>query len=281
MALAAGISPTVPQREGMRPIETRRLPGAGGMAGLTIRPQHAPVVGRFGVAVHALGGRALEDPISMALGAGHFKVRPGEWEGRFAVVEGDLVPGHGRVAQGAVLSKAALVAVVLLVTGVAGDGRVLKDPVDMALLAGHLDVRPNQLKGKLIVIDGDLIPGCRHMASAAVRAKGTLVMVVLLVAGIAYGRSALEDPVNVTLLTSHRGVRPGEGESRFAVVEADLLPIRGHMAGGAVLPEAALVVVVLLVAGETGRWRAFENLIDVAFLTSQRGMGPGQRECGD
>ena len=51
------------------------------------------------------------------------------------------------------------------------------------------------------------------------------------------------------------------------------------MAGDAILPQVALVGVILGVAGKAGRGRAFENIVDVALQAGDRRMLPRQGKC--
>ena len=50
------------------------------------------------------------------------------------------------------------------------------------------------------------------------------------------------------------------------------------MARVARLPEAAIMMVIFLMAGKTIRWRAFEDLIDVTIFAHNNGMRSAQFE---
>ena len=71
----------------------------------------------------------------------------------------------------------------------------------------------------------------------------------------------------MTLLTSQTDMATREREIGLVMIEGDILPTDGLMAGGAVCAIFAAVLIVLLVAGIAVGWRADKNLIDVTRLT--------------
>ena len=75
------------------------------------------MVAGFPVACCAVGGRALEDPISMTRSAAHSPVRAGEREGRQVMVQRRSLPAISGVALCAVLAKLPAVYIVRLMTG--------------------------------------------------------------------------------------------------------------------------------------------------------------------
>ena len=109
--------------EGMRAVIGRGAPGSGIMAlRAGLAREHAQMVNRLGVADSALGGCAFVGIVLVALGARNTDMRAGEWEAAQVVVEGGVFPRRGVVANAAVGPKAALVSVVLQVTGFTGGG---------------------------------------------------------------------------------------------------------------------------------------------------------------
>ena len=96
-------------------VESGRLPAHGGMALNTVLAELALVSVILSVASVALGGRAFEDPggtLRVALSAGHLKMRSGQREISYGMVETGRRPALGSMAVGAVLAKLAVVGVI-------------------------------------------------------------------------------------------------------------------------------------------------------------------------
>jgi hypothetical protein len=118
----------------------------------------------------------------MALGTIHVQVLARKREGGLAVVERDLLPVHWRVTSCAVLSELALVRIVLLMAGKAVGRRACENATCMALGTLYLLMLPDQWEGALAVVERDLLPVRRRVASGAVPSELALVRVVLLMA---------------------------------------------------------------------------------------------------
>ena len=136
--------------------------------------------------------------------------------------------------------------------------RALVDVVGVALDAVDLDMLAGEREGALRVVEGRALPGVGLMAGAAIRAELPLVLVVFLVAADTRLRRALVDVVGVALDAVHLDVLAGEREGALRVVEGRALPGVGLMAGAAIRAELPLVLVVFLVAADTGRGRGLQ-----------------------
>jgi hypothetical protein len=99
--------------------------------------------------------------------------------------------------------------------------------------------------------------------------------------GVTGSASCREPAVNatgMTLCTVQADVRTSQRESRKIVVKCCWQPAAGGMAGGAVLPEPAIMSVILLVARITICRNTLEVVIDMTVLTGNRGVFAGQFE---
>ena len=68
----------------------------------------------------------------------------------------------------------------------------------------------------------------------------------------------------MTFLTSQRCVGAGQWKVRAVMIEVNMIPTGGVVAGRAVCAKFSIMVVILLMAGIAIRWRAFELFIYVA-----------------
>ena len=192
------------------------------------------------------------------------------------------------MATAAVGAKGSLVLVILLVAGHARSRRALVDVVGVATGADHLGMASNERERRLVMVECDIPPPVGGVATAAVGAKGPLVLVILLVAVYASGGRALVNVVGVTTGAGRLGMAADKREGRLVMVECDLLPIAGHVATGAVGAKGPLVLVILLVTAHTCGRRALVDIIDVATGADRLGVGTSEREgrlamveCGD
>lgn len=83
------------------------------------------------------------------------------------------------------------------------------------------------------------------MADTAFCAKVTVVFVVLLMAGITVGGRTLENAVDMTSLASNFGMASYQVEGEQTVIYSCIIPIIRGMAGSAVCPKAAIVLIVI------------------------------------
>jgi len=224
------------------------------------------------VAGVAILRRALIVPIDMTLLARHGCMRPGQWEGRTAVIVGDFAPFGRLVTLSAVRSQLSLMVVLRSVAGVTILGCAFIDAIDMALLAGDSRMRPGQWEGGTAVIVEYIQPLGRLMALSTVRPELSLVIILCRVAGITILGRTFIDAIDMALLAGDSGMRPGQREGSAAVVIEHIQPLGRLMALSAVRPELSLVIVLRRMTGITILRRALEYSIFMARKTSDRGM---------
>ena len=155
----------------------------------------------------------------------------------------------------------------------------------MALFAFHLDMFSGQRKSGLPVVIIRLGPRFFGMAGLAIIAQLPLVLVVFLVAFVTTCRRL--GPVQVSLVAAvafcRRAMLP---EQRIlgplVMVEGGVFPIPLDVAAFALRAEAALVLVILLVARVAGRLELFP--VQISLVTAgafcRRAMLPEQRIPG-
>ena len=174
------------------------------------------------------------------------------------------VPILGGVTARAIRIKHSGVESRIGMTGHAGGGEPRKLTGGVTALAFQTDVTPGQREVAQIVVENSLFPARRRMTGGAVRAKPTVMLVVVLMAGVTIAGGAFVYAVLVAVLTLCFGVPALEFERRQAVIEFGGRPAVGGVTGGAVGAEASLVRVVGAVAGG-------------AILRSARKVGEGPR----
>ncbi|OIN88161.1 MAG: hypothetical protein AUJ21_11330 [Anaerolineae bacterium CG1_02_58_13] len=129
-------------------VKTGRLPGAGGMAGRTIRAELPLVIVVLLMTGIAILRRAFINAVLMATRASHAGMRARQLEGRKIMVKTGRLPGAGGMAGRAIRAELSLVVVVLLMTGIAILRRAFEDAVHMTRLTRHINMRPGQREGK-------------------------------------------------------------------------------------------------------------------------------------
>ena len=100
--------------------------------------------------------------------------------------------------------------------------------------------------------------------------------IILRVTGTAVLRRAFEDTIDVTILAGHCRMFSIEMECEFGMVHLCILPAFGRVTRGAVASKLTVVMVILLMAGETclGSVLQIRELTgaDMALGTNQRRM---------
>jgi hypothetical protein len=152
----------------------------------------------------------------------------------------------------------------------------------MAVFTRHIHVAAGQWEIAQIMIEGCISPTGCSMADTAIRAKTTIMLVVLSVTGKTVGWRSLIDAIPMALLTTYFRVPAVKCESREVVVEFGRLPAIGGMANGTILPEPPLMSVVCTVAcltilHDSGKIAYFCRAI-MAFYTFQFGMSADKLE---
>jgi len=246
VAIGAGGGAAVRKREVMGLVELPWRPCCRGVAVFTICTEQAVMESWVRVASGAVLRSSFENVIDVAFFTGDVGMRTGQLERRLRVVKRGFFPIIGCMATGAILAKLALVCVDLRMAGIAILRGAFENIVDMAFLAGHLDVRRGQLEGGLGVIERCFFPILWRMAGSAIFAEATLVSVIF---GMA--RSAIRGcgfqfsnrvGLAVAFVTWNVVVFASQLERDFTMVKILSVGIQPIMAGQAAGPKGLQVV---------------------------------------
>lgn len=116
------------------------------------------------------------------------------------------------------------------------------------------------------------------MATAAVRTQLTIVCIILFMARITIFRCAFEHAIDMTTFAGNTQMFSNQREGKFGMIDIDLIPAIGCVAGGAIGPKLTAVLVILLMTRETIRWRTIQNAVDVTLLALNADVQTGQLE---
>ena len=119
----------------------------------------------------------------------------------------------------------------------------------MALLTGQIRMRARQRKVTEAVIEACIVPISGVMTGPAIRAILSIVLIILLVAGVTIGGRTFELLVDMTRLTCYLGMFALELEGRKVVIECRRLPTIRSVTLTAVKAKAALVRLIVKVTG--------------------------------
>ena len=245
------------------------------------------------------GAGQAEVVVDVALRALQAGVRAGQREARGRVVERGARPVGRRVAERAVLRESgSLVArrrgvvvlgLVAVEAGGAGEAVVV---VDVALRALRGGMRAGEGEARRRMVERRAHPLGGVVAQRAVlreprgfvrRRVGSVVIGEVAIDAGGAGEAVVV--VDVALRALGRGMGAGEREARSGVVEFSAHPLRGVVAQGAILRESrGLVrrrirpVVIVEMAGSTGRAGQAEIAVHVALRALHAGVRAGQRE---
>ncbi len=125
---------------------------------------------------------------------------------RERVIKCCALPGGRSVTLRAVRAKCTQMFLRLGMTAHASLGGAFIHTIDVALGAGHVDVRAREFERRQIVIELGIFPVRWVMALRAVRAKCALMLIVFQVTTHTCLRRAFEDVVNVALRTLDAGM---------------------------------------------------------------------------
>ena len=259
------------QREpGLRVVELRWLPGAGGVAGLAglresllymVRIRRVLEILQVARDARRLGDVVVVVHVTIDAGAWRHGVLARQRESGLSVIEVGWLPRAGGVAGLARLREASLYVVrirraleILEVTRDAGCLRDVVVVIDVAIGTGprRYRVLPGKRELRLTVIELRRLPGVGAVAELAALGKALLHVVrirraleVLQVARHARGLRDVVVVIDVAIGASPRrhGVLAGKWESGFRVIELGRLPGARGMTRLTSLREAALHVV--------------------------------------
>ena len=123
-----------------------------------------------------------------------------------------------------------------------------------------------------IMVKRYLLPSTGIVAGGTLCAIGSIVSIICRVTGGTILRSAFEDPVLMTALTSHSRVLTIEVEGKFGVIHLRRLPACGGVTTSALSAKLAFMRVVLGVAGGAILRCAFEDAVLMTVFASHGGM---------
>ena len=186
----------------------------------------------------ALGRRASEDSIGMALRAGHACMRPGQREVGAGVVKCGRFPGQGRMTGGAIISILPVVGIHLRMASSAVCRRAFVNLIHMAARAVHRLVRPGQREIGTGVVKGSWFPTLRGMANSALTAKLTGMGIILKVAVRTAGRRVLKHheaaAASMAALAIHRQVLTGQSKGHPVMIKGCAIAVNAIVTGNAV-----------------------------------------------
>lgn len=210
-----------------------------------------------------------------ALNAGMFA---GKWEARPAMVKMDILPGAQVMTGTAIGPKLPSVGILCSMTGKTIHGCAFIYTVDVTCCAGNTFMTACQLETRHTVIEVHILPIARVMTLGTIVPHLTVMHVGM--TGRTIIRRILEIQILVAIRARHSDMFPHQREHRLRMIECDILPGRWLVTRAAVLSQCALMQIILFMARETIRRRAFENSIDMAFLTSDIRVGACQFKGG-
>ena len=153
----------------------------------------------------------------------------------------------------------------------------------MALFTTNLSVRAIQFERKQIMVDLCGIPIIRGMANRAIRAKFTVMFIILLMTGITIFGRACEDIIPMTISASNIGMFAFQFEVGQIMVKSCVIPTIRIMTRGAILSEPASMFIILLMTRETILRRRLQirngTRIEVAFRACHISVFAIQLKC--
>lgn len=148
-----------------------------------------------------------EHIVLMARAAVQLHMIPDQRERREVVIEPRSRPFGRLVTEPAIPAELPFVRIIHRMTGEALARCAFVDSSDMAGLALCTHVRTGQREGGCVVIEASRLPCIGSMAFLTRASQLSLVCIVLLMAGEAIHRRALEESVHMTLFACHLCVR--------------------------------------------------------------------------
>jgi hypothetical protein len=150
----------------------------------------------------------------------------------------------------------------------------------MTLGAVQTEMCPGQREPRQVVVKGRRQPSACGMAGSTIPAEPSVVVVILSVAGEAVAGCGFEILVDMATCARNVDMFPGEFERKEIMVDVDRQPSGGGMTQGTIHTELAVVLVILLMAGETIAGSPLKNMIDMAAVTSHCNMPAVEFERG-
>jgi hypothetical protein len=141
----------------------------------------------------------------------------------------------------AVCPELAVMLVPRSVAGKAVGGRAGIPSIDVTGGAGHSGMTPCERKTCRLVIEIDIGPTTCRMAGGTDRPELPQVLVLRGMARVTIPRSAFIDPIRVACRTEDVGMQTRQREGCSAVIERNIIPLCGLVAGSTVFSKLAFV----------------------------------------
>jgi len=170
-----------------------------------------------------------------------------KWKTGRGMIETHIGPTAGVMTGAAFRAELAVVMIVCFMTCIANGCSPLINAVDMAGCASHIEMSACQYESCLTVVEIHITPSTGHMAAGTVRPELPIVLVVILVTGEAFLRRSTITAC-MAIPAFYFRMFSGQLEVGEFMIERPIFPAAGVMAGGAILPKAAIMLVILLVA---------------------------------
>lgn len=249
------------------------------MTSCAVRPELAIVFVLPGMAGITILRRSFENSIYMTGGTLNVCVRACQRKSRSVVIEIHIAPARRLVAGVTYSPKLTIMVVILGVAGKAVLRRPFEHPIDMTRRTSDGRMRTHQREGRDTMVKVHVAPTRRLMAGFAGCPILTVVAVILGMTGEAVLRRAPEDSIGMAGFTGLRSVRTDQRKTGAVMVEDNIAPAGGRMAGSAFFSERSVMHIVFGVAGKTTRPNRRENTVHMALGTIRLGMLADQRKA--
>jgi len=137
--------------------------------------------------------------------------------------------------------------VVCIFGGMAGvtiPGRTFVNPIDMTGFTLGVGVDTGQWEICFAVIETHIFPTAGVMAGCAIRAELTIMCILLSMTGKTILGCTFENIVHMTGCALYIEMQTCKRESGLGMIEVNILPVSGNMAGATIGPELSLVSIL-------------------------------------
>jgi hypothetical protein len=230
-------------------IETGAAPAFGGVTRTTVSAELPIMVIVFGVTGITIRRRSFV-PIGMTRLTWSAGMFTDQWEAGYGVIEGCASPTLGGMTCTTIGAKLSVVVVIFRMAGETIRGRTFIT-VGMAGFTLNIAMLPGQRKASVGMVERHIGPFRGLMTGGTVGAKLTVVMVILGMAGETARRRAFVGIVHMAGSAGHFGMGTNQLEARGRMIEMDIAPFCGHVAGSTICAELTIVAIIFRMTGET------------------------------
>ena len=179
------------RKGGAAVIKRGGSPSVGCMAGSAVCSKPAGVRIILRMAGGAIGGRAFELQINMAVGTGNRAMLSSQFKDGIVMIKTTGFPAIGCMTGFTLRTQAAGMRICVAVTRGAIHWRTFEDATLMTGITGYSSMLTIQVEGEQGMIHCRILPSFRRMAGGTVRPKLTIVVVICGMAGDTFLRSYL------------------------------------------------------------------------------------------